>query len=242
MLALTILGCSGSYPQPGSACSGYLLTDGATRLWIEAGSGTMANLQRHVSLADLDALVLSHAHPDHWADVEGLHVALRYFLGRSEFPVYAPAGLADKTSTDTRPCLSWHDVADGDQVEVGSLKLGFSRTDHGPYTVAVRVESTTGGSLSYSADTGAGWAMSTLGPAPGLALCEASLPADKEGSMQHLTPAQAGAMAREAGAGRLVLTHLGPGMDPVVAATEASSAFGRPAEVASQGATYVVGT
>lgn len=241
MLSLTVLGCSGSYPQPASACSGYLFSDGTTRLWADAGSGTMANLQVHIDLGDLDALFLSHAHPDHWGDVEGLHVALRYFLDRRDFPVYAPAGLSAITSTDTSPCLAWHEVGDGDALEVGTLRLSFSRTDHGPETLALRVDAAAGGSIGYSADTGPGWSLSSLGPGLDLALCEASLPIDKEGSMQHLSARQAGATARAAGAERLVLTHFGPGLDRARAAVEAAAEFGRPVELAAVGSTFVVG-
>jgi ribonuclease BN (tRNA processing enzyme) len=77
---ITVLGCSGSYPGKGGACSGYLVDDGTTRLWIDAGSGTLANLQHHVDMADVDALVLSHEHPDHWSDLEGFHNVLRFVV------------------------------------------------------------------------------------------------------------------------------------------------------------------
>ncbi len=62
---LTVLGTDGSYPAPGGACSGYLLQAGGRSVWLDAGPGTMANLQLHVGLEQLDAVVVSHAHPDH---------------------------------------------------------------------------------------------------------------------------------------------------------------------------------
>src|SRR5918997_941467 len=96
-LKVTVLGCSGSYPGPGSACSGYLVEDDSTKLWLDAGSGTLANLQRHIDPADLDAVVLSHEHPDHWTDLEGFQHVLRFILEQQGFPVYAPAGLRDRT-------------------------------------------------------------------------------------------------------------------------------------------------
>src|SRR3712207_8466497 len=52
--------------SPGNACSGYLVHDGETSVWIDCGPGTLANLQRHVALADVDAIVVTHGHPDHW--------------------------------------------------------------------------------------------------------------------------------------------------------------------------------
>ena len=112
-LSLTVLGCCGSYPGPGGACSGYLVRGAGTTIWLDAGSGTLANLQRHVGLTDIDAVVLSHGHPDHWSDVEGLRVALTYVIGRQGLPVFAPAGVRRLLSEDPAPALDWHEVADG---------------------------------------------------------------------------------------------------------------------------------
>jgi ribonuclease BN (tRNA processing enzyme) len=245
-LTVTVLGCSGSFPGPGGAASGYLVDDGRTRIWLDAGSGTLANLQRHLDPGRLDAVVLSHEHPDHWTDLEGFHNVLRFVLYRQAFPVYAPAGLKAHTYQDMAPWVAWHDVAGGDRVEVGTLGLTFSRTDHGPETLAVRVEARAGGggeggpSLGYSADTGPGWSLEALGPGLDLALCEATVPQALEGVMQHLSARQAGRSARDAGARRLVLTHLWPGLDPGRSRAEGAEAFGGPVELAEVGARYEV--
>jgi len=234
---VTVLGCSGSYPGPGNACSGYLVDDGSTRVWLDAGSGTLANLQRHSDLDAIDAIVLSHEHPDHWADIEGYHNVLQFVTGRQGMPVYAPAGLRARTYRDTDPWMAWHEVADGARVAVGSLAMTFSRTDHGPETLAVRVDGG-GRSLGYSADTGPGWSLSALGPGLDLALCEATVPSDEEGRIQHLSARQAGETAREAGAGRLVLTHLWPTLDVDRSLLEGSEAFGSEVTVAAVHARY----
>jgi ribonuclease BN (tRNA processing enzyme) len=239
-LAVTVLGCCGSFPGAGGACSGYLVDDGTTRLWLDAGSGTMANLQKHVRLEQVDAMILSHEHPDHWQDLEGMVIALQHFLGRTRFPVYAPAGLRARTYHAEEPWVAWNDVADGDRVEVGTFALSFSRTDHGPETLAVRMDGAGGGVLGYSADTGPGWSLEALGPGLDVALCEASLPISEEGKVQHLSARQAGSTARAAGARQLVLTHLWPTLDPERSRAEGSEAFGAPVEVACTGARYRV--
>ncbi len=239
-LDLTVLGCSGSYPGPGSACSGYLVSDGTTTLWIDAGSGTLANLQRLADAASLDAIVLSHEHPDHWSDLEGYVNLARFVLRRQHVPVYAPGGLRSRTYGPTEPWLDWHAAADGGSARIGSLAVRFSRTDHPVETLAVRVDAD-GAALAYSADTGPGWSFEAFGPGLDLSLCEATLPAEGADVRGHLTAAQAGTTARAAGAGRLVLTHLWPTLDPGRAATEAAATFGSQVDVASVGARYTVG-
>ena len=236
-LAVTVLGCSGSYPGPGGACSGYLLDDGTTRIWLDAGPGTLANLQRHIGVEELDAVVLSHEHPDHWSDLEGWSIVCQHVLGRTGFPVYAPAGLRDHTYSPESPALAWHDVAGGDTVTVGTMRFTFSRTDHGPETLAMRVEAC-GRTLGYSADTGPAWSLEALGAGLDLALCEATVPIEEEDKMQHLSARQAGAQAKAAGAGRLVLTHVWATLDLEECRRDGTEAFGAPAEVATIGARY----
>ncbi|MDQ6798472.1 MAG: MBL fold metallo-hydrolase [Actinomycetota bacterium] len=238
-LRLTVLGCSGTYAAAGGACSGYLVDDGETHVWIDAGSGTLANLQRHIGFESVDAVVLTHEHPDHWSDLEGFVNVLRYIAPREGVAVYAPAGLRDNTYTETEPHLEWHAVADGSHVSVGRLDLRFSRTDHGPETLAVRVDGQ-GRSLGYSADTGPAWSLEALGPGLDLALCEATVPEHLEGTMQHLSAGQAGASAKAAVAGRLLLTHLWPTLDPERARREGEGAFGGPVDVAVVGGRYEI--
>jgi ribonuclease BN (tRNA processing enzyme) len=238
-LRLTVLGCSGSYPGPGGAASGYLVQSDRTTLWLDAGSGTLANLQRHVGLAEVDAIVLTHSHVDHWNDVRSYHVAISHVVTREDpVPVYAPADLAQQLD-DTKPAFVVAAVEDGDTRTTGDVALTFSRTDHGKETLAVRLES--GGKvLGYSADSGPDWSLAALGPGIDLALCEATFLQDREGSMQHLSARQAGTMAKAAGARRLVITHRWPTVDAAASQAEAENAFGGPVEVAAIDAEYVL--
>ena len=237
-LSVTILGSTGSYPGVDGACSGYLVRSSSTTIWIDAGSGSLANLQRHVDLLDVDAVVLSHEHPDHTADLAGFYVACKYYRHRQHIPVYAPAGVADTVYYSGDP-IAWHDVTDGSQVEIGGLALRFSRTDHPPETLAVRVDGE-GRSLGYSADSGPAWSLSSLGPGLDLALCEATYLSDSEGKAQHMSARQAGRSGREAEVGRLVLTHQQPGLDPDAVREEGAEAFGAAVELATIGTVFDV--
>ena len=236
-LSLTILGASGSYPGPGQACSGYLVQGGGTNLILDMGPGSLANLQLHLDLGAIDAVVLTHRHPDHWTDLTGLEVAWQYGLRREGLPVYGTpetGRMAETLSSGMAPTMAWHDIADGSVIEVGRLRCTFSRTEHYVETLAVRVDDLdTGQSLAYSADTGPGWSFTALGDGIDLALCEATNLVTEEGpGVLHLSARQAGVMTRAAGVPRLLLTHLWPEGDPEAYRTEAEAAFGAPVEIA----------
>ena len=238
-LSVTVLGCDGSYPGPGGAASGYLLRGGGATVWLDCGPGTLAALQTHVGLHEVDAVVVSHEHPDHRNDLEGFYVACAYVVPRRGIPVFAPAGVRKHGYHTGPPTLAFSDLADGSRFEVGNMAFTASRTDHGPETLAVRVEAE-GRSLGYTADTGPGWSPARLGPPLDLLVSEATFSADHEGESQHLSGRQAGRLAREAGARRLLLTHLWPVTDRAALQAEAESAYQAPVELAEAGATYEV--
>lgn len=235
-LSVTVLGNAGSYPGPASACSGYLVQGGGASVLVDAGPGTMANLQEHLELDQLDAVVLSHSHPDHWTDFMVLRTALKWDLERTDLPVYGTEELrhmADVIAgSGLPPTIDWQVVGGGDTVDIGPLAVTFSVTDHYVDTLAVRVDHA-GRSLAYSADTGPAWSFSSLGDGIDLALCEATYATDDEAAgVLHLSAAQAGAMSRDAGVARLVLTHLYPGSDPELHRRHAEEAFGGPVSIA----------
>jgi ribonuclease BN (tRNA processing enzyme) len=238
--SVTVLGCDGSFPGPGGACSGYLVRAGNTKIWVDAGSGTMSNLQLHDCLTDVDAVVISHQHPDHWTDLEGLAIAFKWNLRLPGPPAFAPGGIRELMRVgDAADVFAWNEISADSVVSIGDLTVSFSRTDHSVPTFAVRVECL-GRSLGYSADTGPAWALSELGTDLDLALCEATFLSDKEGTVQHMSARQAGASASASGVDRLVITHLTPGTDREAARMEAEESFGKPVEVATVGATYEV--
>lgn len=230
-MELTVLGACGSYAGPAcGACSGYLLRAGGAAIWLDCGNGTFANLQRHLAVEDLTAVVITHQHPDHCVDLYSLHIMLAYGLERQGLPVYGPEGLEQRLGTlvngDWGATFAWTGLNDGDEVVIGEAVLRFSRTDHPPPTLAVEVAAD-GRRMIYTADTGPGWSVAAFAPGADLVLSEATFQRDGEGKPGHLSARQAGEAARAAGAKRLVLTHIWPGLDPAASAVEGSEAFGQ---------------
>jgi ribonuclease BN (tRNA processing enzyme) len=229
-MELTVLGCSGSYGgQTSSACSGYLLQSGDANIWLDCGNGTFGHLQQHIRAEDLTAVVLTHEHPDHCVDVYGLHVLTRYGLEREGLPVYAPEGLADHLGQlvggDWGGAFEWLPIDEDEKVKIGGVDLRFSRTDHPPPTYAVEATAD-GRRMIYTSDTGPGWDVSAFEPGADLVLSEATYEHGKKPVEIHLSAREAGTMAREARARRLMLTHLWPRLDPHKVVTEGSDAYG----------------
>jgi len=235
-LSVTILGCSGTWPSAESGCSGYLVSAGDTRVWIDCGAGAFSALQHHCELADVDALVVSHEHPDHCGELPTVRNAMVHGLGLRDVPLYAPRGVfgALESVVGSRgifPAFVPRMIGDGSVVSVGPLRLTFSRTDHPVETLAVRVddEDAPGSpAIAYSSDTGAGWSLRALGEGIGVALVEATFLAAESTPRHglHRTAEDTGADARAAGVERLVVTHVPPTGDAEAHRAEAEAAFG----------------
>jgi ribonuclease BN (tRNA processing enzyme) len=248
---LTVLGCDGSWPGPGGAGSGYLVQAGGSSVVLDLGPGTFAQLQRLVDPASIDAVVLTHAHPDHWTDLESFATWAGYGPRQERFPpgadvdadrplvAYAPPGLRAWSHYADAAWLDWRELTPTTVVALGAgvLEARFAATDHGTPTFAVRLEHE-GSRLAYSADSGPGWSVEQFGPGLGTFLCEATYTRESEGSLRHLSGREAGAMARAAGVGRLILTHRWPTVSADDVRREAELAFGRPVEQASPGAVF----
>jgi len=239
---LTVLGCDGSWPGPNGAGSGYLVRAEDTAMMVDCGPGTFANLQRFGNPADVDAVFVSHEHPDHWTDLESFAVWAGFGPGRDQFrprgsrtlTVYAPPGVREWSHCSDASWVEWHELAPSMVHTIGSLEARFVATDHGPATLAVLMTHQLA-TLAYSADSGSGWSVAELGDGIGTFLCEATFTQELEGSLQHLSGREAGAMARVAGVERLILTHRWPTVSADAVRREAETAFGGPVEQAHVG-------
>jgi ribonuclease BN (tRNA processing enzyme) len=233
-MRLTVLGCSGSMPGPTGPASSYLLEHEGYRLLLDLGSGAFGALQRHADPAAIDAVVLSHLHPDHFIDLCPYVIyRLHGPAGRlPAIPVLGPAGTHDRLAlahdpsnrNGLRGVFSFGAVRPGER-ELGPFRLRFARVEHPVETHAVRVEAG-GRSLTYSGDTAPCDALVELATGSDVLLAEASWADDRRhpGGL-HLSGREAGEHAAKAGVGRLLVTHVQPWSDRDRIGAEAAAVF-----------------
>ncbi|MEU1671154.1 MBL fold metallo-hydrolase [Streptomyces roseifaciens] len=249
-LRLTVLGAGAPYAVPDRACSGYLVQGGRAAVWVDTGPGTLAPLQRFTALETLSAVWISHLHADHAADLLGAWYALGLcgVTRTAPLPVYAPRGCAERLAgyfaepgtAFLDKAFRFHELADGREDDADGLRLLTRAVEHDVEAFGLRVEY--GGSvLAYTGDSAPCPALEELGAGADLLLSEAgdgrTAP---EGVRRHLTPEEAGALARRAGARSLLLTHLATGLAAEDAVRRASDGFGGPVNSAEEGRTYGV--
>jgi ribonuclease BN (tRNA processing enzyme) len=245
-----VLGRCGGYPRPGEACSGYLVEAGGFRVALDLGHGVLSRLLLRVDAYALGAVVLSHLHPDHVADLPALRVALRWgrrppgWAGR--LPVLAPAAapryFACVTGEEELEEFEFFPIPQTDPVELDGVRMLFARTRHPVETYAVRLEAD-GRVLAYTADTAPSEEVAELSRGADVLVAEATLSeayADRAEAAGHMTGSQAGSLARQAGVRRLWLTHFFPTTDPQESVAAAQKAFGGPVEVLEEGKAYEV--
>jgi ribonuclease BN (tRNA processing enzyme) len=261
---LTVLGKSPAWSDAGGACSGYLIEADGTSLLLDCGNGVFGKLRSRLDYVDVDVVVISHLHADHFLDLVPFSYALSYAPRQQPVPVPPWPG----TDDPARPVLhvpvgarevfrrivgAWgsedliekafdlHEYAPGDVVEAGSMRVRFAEVPHFLRTHAVEISSRTRGRITFGADHRPSPELVEFARDTDLLLIEATLPRpERAGPRGHLTPSEAGEHGRDAGARRVVLTHISDELDAEWAQQEAARTFGAPVELAREGAVYEV--
>jgi ribonuclease BN (tRNA processing enzyme) len=241
-MRISVLGGCGAWPAAGEACSGYLVEHDGFALLVDPGYATLPRLLGQFRADDVDAVLVSHGHPDHCADLHPLLRARAYGDGSPPpLPVYALPGALDQVLAldglaRAPGTVQVTGVAPGRRFGIGPFGVDTWLLPHFVPNLGLRL--TAGGQvLAYTGDTGPSPDVTELARGADLFLAEATFPEEVTGSdPRYLSTArQAGQYAAAAGAGQLMLTHLWPGTSRAAALAAARPAFGGKITVAAGG-------
>ncbi|WP_139488896.1 MBL fold metallo-hydrolase [Brevibacillus dissolubilis] len=219
-MRLTVLGFQSPYPGPGGATAGYLLQTDLVNILIDCGSGVISQLTKLVPAFELDALLLSHYHHDHVADLGVLQYGLMAHQSMGDrakdapLAVYAPAETQNQAVGITYKSATMHHVIDeNDEIVIGDVVVRFFCTDHPVECYGMRIEHN-GKTIIYGADTGPNVKWPSYAKGADLFICEGTYlesnkPADLS-VMGHMTVGLAAEAAEQLEAKEFWITHLWP--------------------------------
>jgi ribonuclease BN (tRNA processing enzyme) len=246
MRQVTVLGSCGAFPEPGRACSGFAVEWDGYRLLLDLGYATLPRLLAHWPDGAVDAVVITHEHPDHCIDLHGLF-RMRFYgnPGAPRLPLYCPPSVLDRLS-GLEPDVDLHTVFEVHGLpgshQVGPFTLTGLPLPHYVPNVGIRIEAD-GVALAYTGDTGPDPALARLGHDADLFIVEAT---DRDGETDHptrnlMTSTEAGHWAGRAVAHRLMLTHFWPGNDRAASVAAARKEFDGEVLAAEEGLTVTLG-
>ena len=234
-MKLTALGVWGGYPTRDGGTTSYLLqSDSGFNLLLDCGSRAVTELEHELAPTCLDAVVLSHYHEDHIADLgalrqyrqlypkgqDGWDGAILLIYGHNE-SAYEFGKLTLENVSEGHA----YDVENG--TEIGPFSLTFLKTVHPVVNYAMKiVEKGTGQVLVYTGDTGYFEKLVDFAKDADILLADVYFFKDKAKMPNHLSSIEAGEIARQAGVKKLILTHLPQFGDLQVLRQEAQDAAG----------------
>jgi ribonuclease BN (tRNA processing enzyme) len=234
---LTVLGSSGAYPTKSNPCSAYIVELAGFRILLDAGYSAFSALLHHLTPDAIDAVIVTHGHPDHCADLNPLLRARALGYSCGPLPLYCPPGALDAVLALDRPGMldSFYELCEftpGSSFTVGPFQVDTRLLPHWLPNAGVRLND----SVVYTGDTGPSPLIAELAEGVRTLIADASYPSlVPAGAEEFLSSASdAGRHATAAGVRRLVLSHVMPGADSDEALLAARGTFDGEVVLASE--------
>jgi len=208
-MLVTVLGFYGGYPHDGIGTSGYLLQNGDKKILIDCGSGVLNALSKYMKPTDLDAVVLSHYHHDHTADVGVLQYEWLAAKKENPLPIYGHTqdfvNFAQLTVDNASQGIAYNDF---EPIEIAGMTFEFTRTVHPVPAYAMRITDKADKVIVYTADTTYFDGLVDFARGADLLIADTNFPEDVTGRKAHLNTKEAGTLAKDSNVKRLMISHL----------------------------------
>jgi ribonuclease BN (tRNA processing enzyme) len=241
---LSVLGAGPAWSdRPGSSGASYLVRAGRTAILLDLGQGSFPRLADAIEPSTLDAVLISHLHPDHFIDL----IPLRHYLAYQMRPsrsvrVVGPTGLGDRLdalhaqpgfTATSLACEPWPDA----RFVIGELEIEARFVTHTADSHAVRVARPGAPGLVYSGDCGVAMDLAPLIRPGDTLLVEVSFGVGPvPAGVNHLDAPAIAALVATTRPARVLLTHLQMGLDREAPVRIVAEALGGPVTLVEPGA------
>ncbi|RHW50185.1 MBL fold metallo-hydrolase [Bombilactobacillus bombi] len=212
-MKLTVLGYYGGYPYRGQATSGYLVQEQGFNLLLDCGSGVLNSLMTVIDPLQLDAVLLTHYHHDHMADLGVLQYYWQLKTGKKKHPqltIYGhtqdPLNFASLTMPNVSQGLAYSELQ---SLDLGPFTITFLKTIHPVPAFATKIVSKKDNKIFvFTSDTAYFEGLIEFSQQADLLVTDTNFGAAKKGQIWHMTSQQSGKLAQDAHVQRLVISHL----------------------------------
>lgn len=218
-MKITVLGFYGGYPYDGVGTSAYLIQEHGFNLLLDCGSGALLALEKVLDPLQLDAVLLSHYHADHIADVGVLQHYWQLRSGEKKETVLPIFGhdfnqvhfdrLNWPKSTEAK-AYQPHEI-----LNIGPLSISFQETHHPVTTFAIRIRSSFGSDLTFTADSSYINELIDFAKGTDLLITDTNyLIAPTDRPLWHMSAAQSAQLAEKSNCKQLLMSHLPQDINP----------------------------
>ncbi len=216
MMKLSILGSGTCVPSLKRNAPAYFLEAGGREVLVDCGSGTLLQLEKiNRSYKDLDAVFITHPHPDHVADIIPLihaFLATPMFKREKDLFLVGPKGLKDFYEhcviflMEPAKQLPVQIIEIEDKMDYPPFRVFTARTVHSENSIAYRFE-LADKSLVITGDADYDNGIVELSKNADILIADAAFPESLK-RKGHMTPKECGMVAKKAEVKKLILSHL----------------------------------